>query len=86
MIRVQRNSDGALGYAWQRTPPTTLRELLVDRLIPVGCSVGDYIVALDKGGWDAVTEADYPKAYAVVQASPTDLTAADIIDGGKNGP
>jgi hypothetical protein len=65
MIRVQRNSDGQLGYAWQRTAPANIREVLVDQLIPVGCSVGDYVIMLDNGDWDAVGAADYPNAYTV---------------------
>lgn len=66
MIRVQRVSDGAFGNAWQRTAATTIREIVIDNLIPVGCSIGDYVIALDSGDWDAAAAVDFSTLYTVV--------------------
>lgn len=65
MIRVRRLSDNATGNAWQRTAPTTIREILVDALIPVGSDLTDFIIALDDGTWDVVAAAGFADAYVV---------------------
>lgn len=60
-----KHQDGRTGFAWQRTAPTTLREMLVDRLVPVGCDVGDYLIAFDNGTWAASRAVDFAQVYTV---------------------
>lgn len=64
--RVSRNSDGALGWAEQKTAPVTIRDLLVDALPQVGCDVGDYLIVFDDTTQDAVPATMFDNMYTVI--------------------